>query len=70
MIFEIKSVNQSIYDKNIRKSIIGSHHDKATDFHARKTPEAGSNCICWSVILIDFVLEKDENYYPLVFKRM
>ena len=26
-------------------------------------PKAGSNYICLVIILIDFVLKKDENYY-------
>ena len=35
----------------------------------KKIPKAGCNYICWSVILTDSVLKKDENYYPQVFLR-
>ena len=28
-----------------------------------------SNYTCWAVILIGFVLKKDENYYPQVFLK-
>ena len=41
--------------------------DETTGFHAIKIPKAGSDHICWSVILIESVLKKDENYYPLCF---
>ena len=30
-------------------------------------PKAASNCTYFTVILIDFVLEKGENYYQQVF---
>ena len=40
------------------KTKIRSFNDKTADFHARKMPNAGSNYICWSVILIYFVLKK------------
>ena len=43
---------------------IRSHGDGATDFHARKIPEADS-----SVILIDSVPKKDENYYAQVLSK-
>ena len=32
-------------------------------------PKVGSNCICLTVILIDFALKKDRNYYPQVFLK-
>ena len=31
--------------------------------------QIGSNYICVAVILIDFVLKKDENFYPQVFLK-
>ena len=46
-----------------------SYGDGARDFHARKIPEAHSNCICCSVILTDSVPKKDENYYPQVLSK-
>ena len=48
---------------------IRSYSDRATDFHARKIPEADSNYICCSVILIDSVPKKDENYYLQVLSK-
>ena len=40
-----------------------SGRNETTHFYARKKPEAGSNYICCSVILIYYVLDKDKNYY-------
>ena len=37
--------------------------DEATDIHTRKIPKAGSNYICWSIMLIDSILKNDENCY-------
>ena len=31
--------------------------------------DVGSNYFFWSVILTDFLLKKDENYYPEVFLK-
>ena len=36
-----------------------SYGDEATGFHGRKKPEAGSEYIYWSEVLIDSVLRKD-----------
>ena len=44
------------------KAKIRSYGHGATDFHTRKTPEADSNYICCSVILIYSVLKMDENH--------
>ena len=32
-------------------------------------PKAGSDYICLAVIIIDFILQEDENYYPKVFLK-
>ena len=32
-------------------------------------PKVGSNHICLVIILIDFVLKKDEDYFPEVFQE-
>ena len=53
--------------KIFMKTKIRSYGDETTDFYTRKIPEAGSSYICWSVILIDSVLKKGENYYLQVF---
>ena len=76
MIFGIKSVielkknflaNPSTI-KFLETKII-SYGDETTDFHTKKVPEAGSNYICWLVILVDSVLQKDKNYYRHVFLK-
>ena len=54
---------EPIYNKNFLKTKIRCYGDDATDFHIRKMHEAGSNHICFSVISIDSVPKKDENYY-------
>ena len=46
-----------------------SYDDEATDFHDKEIPEVGSNDTNLAVILIYFVLKKDENYYPQVFLK-
>ena len=44
--------------------------DSKPDFHNKEIhPKVGSNNACLTLILSDFVLEKDENYYPQVFLR-
>ena len=57
---------EPIYNKIILKIKVRSYGDDDKEFNARKKPDAGSNYIWWSVILIDSVLEKDENCYPEV----
>ena len=42
------------------------YSDQTTDLHDEEMPKVGSNYICKVVILIDFVLKKDENYHPQV----
>ena len=39
------------------------------NFHGDKVPKEGSQYICLSVILIDFVFRTGKNYYPLVFSE-
>ena len=48
---------------------IRSYGEGATDFHARKIPEADSNYVCCWVILIDSLLKNGENYYPQVLSK-
>ena len=55
------------YDQKFLKTKTRFCSNAATNFHARKIPEKCSNFVCWSVILIDSVLKKDENYYLQVF---
>ena len=46
-----------------------SYSDGATNFNARKIPEADFNYICGSVILIDSIPKRDKNYYPQVLSK-
>ena len=39
----------------------------STTFHNNKIPKEGSEYICLTVILLDWVYKKDKNYYPQVF---
>ena len=38
-----------------------------TNFHNNKIPKKGSQFICLSVILINFVFRTSKTYYPQVF---
>ena len=55
--------------KNFWKPKKKSYDDQAIDFHYKEIPKVGPNYSCLAVILIDFVLEKDENYYPQIFLK-
>ena len=76
--FGIKSVivlkknliaNPSTINFFLKTKIKPESDDETRSFHAKKIPELGSNYICWSVILIDSVLKKDENYYLQAFLK-
>ena len=43
--------------------------DEATRFHDEDMPKAGSDYICLAVIIVDFILQEDENYYAKVFLK-
>ena len=65
-----ESASEPIYNKKLLKTKIKSYGDEAVDFSDKKMLKVGSNYICLAVILIDFVLIKDENYYyPQVFLK-
>ena len=51
------------------KTKIKSYGDKATDFHDKEMTKVGSIYIYLAVILTDFVLKKDEEYYQQVFSK-
>ena len=51
------------YNKKFLKTKIESYGDETTDFHDKEMPRAGSNYTCLAVILIEFVLKKDGNYF-------
>ena len=44
-----------------------SYGDESTDFHDKGILKASPNCTCIAVILIGFVLKRDENYYLQVY---
>ena len=56
--------SESNYNKKILKTEIKTYNYKATDFHNKEIPKVGSNYICLALILTDFFLKKDGNYYP------
>ena len=63
--------SKPIWKINILKTKIKFSGDEAIDFHDTEITKVASNYTCLAVILIDFVLKKDEHYYPQVFfKKM
>ena len=50
-----------------KKNLIVNLYVINVNFRNNKLPKEGSQCIYLSVILIDSVYRKDENYYPQVF---
>ena len=61
--------SEILCNNKILRTKIKSFGDEATDFHDKKFPEAGSSYACLAVILIDFVLKKDEKYYLQAFLK-
>ena len=56
------------YNEKYLKSKIKPYNGKInTNFHNDKIPKEGSQCICFSVILMDSVFRTGINYYPQVF---
>ena len=58
---------EPINNKKFLKTKIRSYGGEAADFHNKERPKAGFKYNCLEVILIDFVLKKDKNYYPQAF---
>ena len=57
-----------VFDEKHLKTKIRSCNEKIkTNFYNNKIPKEDSQCICLSVILIDSLYRKNENYYPQVF---
>ena len=61
--------SKTICNKKFLKSKIKFYGNEATNFPDKEIPKIGSNYSCLTVILIDFVLKKSENYYPQVFLK-
>ena len=59
--------SESIYNKKFLKTKIKYYGDETTDFHDEEMSKIDYNHICLEVVIIDFVLKKDKNYYPQVF---
>ena len=51
------------------KTNIKSYGDKATDFHYKEMPKAGSNPTCLAGISLDSALKKEGNCYLQVFLK-
>ena len=62
-----------IYNEKFLKTRVKSYGDATTEKekknHDKEIPEVVSNCVCLAVILIDFVLKKEKNYYPQAFLK-
>ena len=56
---------EPIHNNEFLKTEIRSYGHEATDFHDNEIPKVDFT----SIILIDFVLKKGENYYPQVFLK-
>ena len=56
-----------VYNKNYLKTKIKSHGNEVTSFYDQKIPNLDSNHTCLAVISLDFVLNKDYNYYLQAF---
>ena len=61
--------SEPVYNKEYLKTKIKSHGDEVTDFYDKEIFKVGSNHTCLAVISLDFVLKKDESYYPQVFLK-
>ena len=61
--------SERIYHKQFLKTKIKTYGDEPTDFSDNEILKVGYNYTSLAVILIDFVLKKDEKYYRQVFLR-
>ena len=61
--------NESIYIKSFLQTKIKSYSDEGANFRDKEMPKVDPNHYCLVVILNNFVLTKDENYYKEVFLR-
>ena len=61
--------SEFICNKIFLKTKTESDGGEARDFHDKEIPKAGSNYAWLAVILIDFILTNDDNFYPQVFLK-
>ena len=69
MIIQIKLaivLNKNLIAKPCTKII---YSEQATDFNDKEMAKKGSNYICLAVVLINFALKKDKNYYLKLFLK-
>ena len=60
--------SEPVYNQKYLKTKIRSYKGKVnTNFHNKKTPKEGAQCICLTVTLIDSVFRTVGNCYPQVF---
>ena len=59
--------NEPVYNKEYLKTKINLM--VITDFYDKESPNVDSNYTCFAVINLDFILKKDESYYPQVFLK-
>ena len=59
--------NEPVYNKEYLKTKINLM--VITDFYDKESPNVDSNYTCIAVINFDFILKKDESYYPQVFLK-
>ena len=62
--------NKPVFNKELLKSKIKSHGDEVTDFYDKEVAKVDSNHTCLAVISLDYVLKKEENYYPELFLKV
>ena len=59
--------SEPVCNKKYLKTKIKSHDDEVTDFCDINISKVDSNHISLPVLILDFALKKDDNYYPQVF---
>ena len=60
---------EPIYNIKFLKTKMRSYGHEGIDFHVNETPKVDFTYTCLAVILTDFVLKNDENYYPQEFLK-
>ena len=61
--------SEAVCNRKLLKTKIRFYSDKATDFHDKDNPKAGSYYTCLAVISVNSALKKDENYYVQAFLK-
>ena len=70
LIYEKDFDNEPVYNKEYFKNTeTKSHGKEVTDFYDKQVPKVDSNHTCLAVMSLEFVLKKDENYYPQVYLK-